>query len=372
MPAQFFTRNRAPSSPIPDDVCTPPPVTVRRDPPATPQPTPSPPSVHPSGAIPAAALLLTGMRDAIRTRHYSRRTEKAYLGWARRFLSEQGGTEPRDLGAPEVTRFLSNLAVRGKVSASTQNQAFSALLFLFRDVLKRELTGLDEALRARRPPRLPQVLSPAEVATLLRCLKGTPWLMASLMYGAGLRLLECARLRIKDLDFDRNEITVHDGKGRKDRVTVFPARLVTPLRKHLDRTRVQHGRDRATGGGSVALPHALDRKYPNAPWEWAWQWVFPATRVYVDEATGVIRRHHLHESVMQRAFKEALRESGVEKAATCHTLRHSFATHLLEGGYDIRTIQELLGHSDVATTMIYTHVLNRGGRGVKSPLDSIG
>jgi integron integrase len=270
------------------------------------------------------------------------------------------------------TRFLSDLAVRGKVSASTQNQAFSALLFLFRDVLKREVAGLDEALRARRPARLPQVLSPEEVALLLRELKGTPRLMAALMYGAGLRLLECARLRVKDLDFDRNDITVHDGKGRKDRVTVFPARLSAPLRKHLDRMRAQHLSDLAAGAGGVALPHALDRKYPTAPWDWAWQWVFPATRLHVCEETGLFRRHHLHETVVQRAFKEALRRSKIPKMATCHTLRHSFATHLLERGYDIRTIQELLGHSDVATTMIYTHVLNRGGQGVKSPLDSLG
>ena len=312
------------------------------------------------------------MRQAIRARHYSRRTEKAYVGWAKRFLSLHRAVDPGQLTGLDITRFLSTLAVVGKVSASTQNQAFSALLFLFRDVLKREVAGLDEALRARRPPKVPQVLSPDEVMVLLRELKGTPRLMAALMYGAGLRLLECSRLRVKDLDFDRNEITVHDGKGRKDRVTVFPARLSAPLRKHLERMQAQHSRDLAAGAGAVALPHALDRKYPTAPWDWAWQWVFPATRLHVDEETGLFRRHHLHETVMQRAFKDALRASGIPKMATCHTLRHSFATHLLERGYDIRTIQELLGHSDVATTMIYTHVLNRGGRGVKSPLDSLG
>jgi integron integrase len=308
---------------------------------------------------------------SIRNRHYSRRTEKAYVGWARRFLAAHAGADPAQLTGQDITRFLSDLAVRGKVSASTQNQAFSAILFLFREVLKREVTGLDESLRARRPVQLPPVMSPAEIGLLLRGLKGAPWLMASIMYGAGLRLLECARLRVKDLDFDRYEITIHDGKGRKDRVTVFPARLAKPLRIHLERVRTQHARDVASGAGGVALPHALGRKYPKAAWEWAWQWVFPATRSYVDHETGIIRRHHLHESVMQRSFKAALRKTGIAKAATCHTLRHSFATHLLEGGYDIRTIQELLGHSDVATTMIYTHVLNRGGRGVKSPLDSI-
>jgi integron integrase len=321
--------------------------------------------------MPAAASALHEMRQAIRGRHYSRRTEKAYLGWARRFLSAQTEADPGQMSGSDITRFLSNLAVRDKVSASTQNQAFSAILFLFRDVLKREVTGLDESLRARRPTRLPQVLSPEEVGRLLRGLRGAPWLMASLMYGAGLRLLECARLRVKDLDFDRNEITVHDGKGRKDRVTVFPARLAKPLRVHLVRVRAQHARDVAAGAGGVVLPHALGRKYPKAAWEWAWQWVFPAARVHVDRETGSIRRHHVHETVMQRAFKSALRNAGIPKAATCHTLRHSFATHLLESGYDIRTIQELLGHSDVATTMIYTHVLNRGARGVKSPLDSI-
>jgi integron integrase len=355
---------------LPDHARTPPPATLPRRLVEESRPTSPPPAVA-IGSMPAAASTLHEMRQAIRCRHYSRRTEKAYLGWARRFLSAHAGVDPAQLSGSDITRFLSNLAVRGKVSASTQNQAFSAILFLFRDVLNREVTGLNESLRARRPTRLPQVLSPEEVARLLRGLEGAPWLMASLMYGAGLRLLECARLRIKDLDFARNEITVHDGKGRKDRMTVFPGRLTKPLQDHLTRIRAQHARDVASGGGSVALPDALSRKYPKAAWEWAWQWVFPATRVHVDEGTGLIRRHHLHESVMQRAFKTALRNTGIPKAATCHTLRHSFATHLLERGYDIRTIQELLGHSDVATTMIYTHVLNRGGQGVKSPLDSL-
>ena len=371
MPVYLRTEARIRSWSIPDDARTPPPATLPRDSPTTSHAAPQPPAVT-AGAIPGGAFALREMRQAIRARHYSRRTEKAYLGWARRFLSACAGADPAELTGSDITRFLSNLAVRGKVSASTQNQAFSALLFLFRDVLKREVTGLDEALRARRPTRLPQVLSPEEVGRILRELTGTPWLMASLMYGAGLRVLECARLRIKDLDFDRNEITIHDGKGRNDRVTVFPTRLTKPLRRHLEHIRAQHARDLASGAGSVALPHALDRKYLNAGWEWAWQWVFPATRVHVDQETGSLRRHHLHESVMQRAFKAALGKARIAKAATCHTLRHSFATHLLESGYDIRTIQELLGHSDVATTMIYTHVLNRGGRGVKSPLDSIG
>jgi integron integrase len=273
------------------------------------------------------------------------------------------------MGTAEVTAFLSSLATRANVSASTQNQAFSALLFLYRDVLEQPLTGLESSVRAKRPMRLPVVLSRVEVAAILRKLRAEPWLMASLMYGAGLRLLECARLRVKDLDFDRGEITVRDGKGRKDRVTLIPAALVSPLRSQLERIRKQHQHDLDQGAGSVALPDALGRKYPTAAFELGWQWVFPATRHHVDRSTGLLRRHHLHESVVQRAFRDAVRAAGLTKPATCHTLRHSFATHLLDAGYDIRTIQELLGHSDVNTTMIYTHVLNRGGRGVRSPLD---
>jgi integron integrase len=244
------------------------------------------------------------------------------------------------------------------------------LLFLYREVLGRELTGLDQVVRAKQPVRVPLVLAREEVAAILRQLVGTPWLMASLMYGAGQRLLECARLRVKDVDFARGEITVRDGKGRKDRVTVLPTKLAEALSAHLERVRHQHGSDLAAGAGFVALPHALARKYGSAAREWAWQWVFPATRFYVDGLTGQRRRHHLHETVLQRAFKQARRSAGIPKPASCHTLRHSFATHLLENGYDIRTIQELLGHSSVATTMIYTHALNRGARGVRSPLDA--
>jgi integron integrase len=278
---------------------------------------------------------------------------------------------PETMGTPEVTRFLSHLATKAQVSASTQNQAFSALLFLYRDLLGRDLAGLQGVVRAKPPGRLPLVLSNAEVAAILRELRGTLWLMAALMYGAGLRLLECASLRVKDVDLVRAEIVVRDGKGRKDRVTVLPAGLVSPLKAHLARVHRQHEMDLSDGSGSVDLPDALSRKYPRAAWEWAWQWLFPATRAHRDRASGHWRRHHLHESVMQRAFKDAVRAAGVAKPATCHTLRHSFATHLLESGYDIRTIQELLGHRDVATTMIYTHVLNRGGRGVRSPFDTL-
>jgi len=275
------------------------------------------------------------------------------------------------MGAPEIAAFLTALAIDGKVSASTQNQAFSALLFLYREVLGREIAGLEKVLRAKRPVRTPLVLAREEVQQVLRQLRGPTWLMASLMYGAGLRLLECCRLRVKDVDLARGEITVRDGKGRKDRVTVLPVRLAEPLRTHLAATNRRHVADLQSSAGFVALPDALARKYPGASRAWHWQWVFPASRTYVDRATGERRRHHLHESTVQREFAAAVRAAGLSKPATCHTLRHSFATHLLESGYDIRTIQELLGHADVNTTMIYAHVLNRGGRGVRSPLDGL-
>jgi integron integrase len=313
--------------------------------------------------------LLDRVRGVLRARHFSRRTEKAYVAWIRRFILFHGRRHPDVLGAAEVTGYLSHLAIVRSVSASTQNQAFSAILFLYREVLGRELSGLEDVPRARRPERLPLVLRRDEVAAVLRLMSGTPRLMCALIYGSGLRLLECCRLRVKDVDLERREIVVHDGKGRKDRVTVLPERLVPPLRVHVERVRRQHLADLEGDCGSVALPGALARKYPSAPREWAWQWVFPAARLYTDAATGERRRHHLHETVVQREFAAAVRAARLTKPATCHTLRHSFATHLLETGYDIRTIQELLGHSDVSTTMIYTHVLNRGGRGVKSPLD---
>ncbi len=336
----------------------------------------------PSGSSPPPALsvreappegeprLLDRVRLAVRSRHFSPRTEKAYVAWVRRFILFHGKRHPEDMGEPEISRFLGNLASAGRVSASTQNQALSALLFLYKVVLRRDLAWLEGVARARRPAHLPVVLTRREVEAILARLRGTHWLMAAMLYGAGLRLMECVRLRVKDLDFARGEITVRDGKGSKDRVTLLPAAAREPLRAHLERVRLQHQDDLRLGQGSVALPGALARKYPNAAREWGWHWVFPATRHYRDPHTGELRRHHLHESVLQRAIKEAVHKAGIAKPASCHTLRHSFATHLLENGYDIRTIQELLGHSDVSTTMIYTHVLNRGGRGVQSPLDA--
>lgn len=337
---------------------------------------PSAPRVCRSGVTPSVApahheepRLLDRVRQALRVRHYSPRTEKAYVRWIIRFIFFHGKRHPGEMGPKEVEQFLSHLATVGRVSASTQNQALSALLFLYKQVLGRELGLMSNLVWAKRPVRLPLVLSREEVAAILSRLHKTPWVMVSLLYGAGLRLLECCRLRVKDVDFARNEITVRDGKGRKDRVTLLPTKLKEPLACHIERRRRLHQEDLDRGAGSVELPDALEVKYPRAAGEWPWQWIFPATRFYLDRETGKLRRHHLHESVIQRAMKEAVREAGVPKPASPHTMRHSFATHLLESGYDIRTIQELLGHRDVATTMIYTHVLNRGPRGVRSPLD---
>jgi integron integrase len=273
------------------------------------------------------------------------------------------------MGAPEVTAFLTSLAVQDKVAASTQNQALSALLFLYRAVLGLDLPWLDDIVRAKRPQYLPVVLTRDEVRAVLQRLDGVPRLMALLLYGAGHRLLECCRLRVKDVDFGLNQIVVRDGKGRKDRMTMLPAAVKAALATHLERVREQHQADLRHGAGWVEMPGALARKYPNAGREWGWQWVFPATRFYLDRVTGQRRRHHLHESVLQRAVRDAVRSAGIAKPATCHTFRHSFATHLLEERHDIRTVQELLGHRDVSTTMIYTHVLNRGPAGVQSPAD---
>ena len=313
--------------------------------------------------------LFDRVREAARVRHCSRRTEKAYLARIRRFVFFHGKRHPAEMGAPEVTKFLSALAVEGDVAASTQNQALSALLFLYRDVLEQDLPWLDDVVRAKRPARLPVVLTRNEVRSLLSQIRGVPRLMALLLYGAGLRLLECARLRVKDVDFGRNQLVVLGGKGDKDRVTMLPAVAKTELTRHMEAVKQQHEEDLRRGAGWVELPSALARKYPNAGHEWPWQWVFPATRIYVERATGQRRRHHLHESVLQRAVREALLRAAIPKRATCHTFRHSFATHLLEDGHDIRTVQELLGHRDVSTTMIYTHVLNRGPAGVQSPAD---
>jgi integron integrase len=322
-----------------------------------------------SSPTPRPPRLLDRVREAVRTRHYSRRTEKAYVAWIRRYILFHGKRHPSDMGAAELTQYLSSLAVQGNVAASTQNQALSALLFLYREVLGQDVPWLDDIVRAKRTARLPVVLTRDEVRAIIRQLRGTTRLMAILLYGSGLRLLECARLRVKDLDFGRHQIIVRAGKGDKDRATTLPAIISADLARHLDGVKKQHDLDLRQGAGWVELPWALARKYPNAGREWAWQWVFPATRFYVDRESGQRRRHHLHESVLQRAFKDAVRHAGIPKRATCHTLRHSFATHLLEDGRDIRTVQELLGHADVSTTMIYTHVLNRGPAGVCSPAD---
>ena len=313
--------------------------------------------------------LLDQVRDRIRVKHYSIRTEQAYLGWVKRFILFHGKRHPLTLGAPDVERFLSHLAVEGKVAASTQNQALAAVLFLYKEVLERPLPWLDDLTRAKQPERLPVVLTMGETQLVLGHISGTPGLMVRLLYGTGMRLMECVRLRVKDVDFEMQQITVRDGKGFKDRVTMLPKSLVESLIKHLERVKMMHNEDLAADYGEAYLPHALARKYPNAGRAWGWQYMFPARSVSVDPRSGVTRRHHVDEKALQRAMKQAVRDAGLTKLATPHTLRHSFATHLLESGYDIRTIQELLGHKDVATTMIYTHVLNRGGKGVLSPLD---
>ena len=334
-------------------------------------------SSHPA-PVPASAVdgvrvarprLLDEMRGRMRRLGLSLRTEEAYVGWVRRFILANGKRHPRDMGAPQVEAFLTGLATRGQVAASTQNQALAALLFLYREVLEVELPWLDNIRRAKKPERLPTVLTREEVAAMLGQMSGVTWLMAGLLYGAGLRLMECVRLRVQDVDFARREIVVRQGKGGKDRRTMLPAVVADALQGQLAEARRLHGRDLAAGFGAVWLPHALERKYPNAAREWAWQYVFPASMRSIDPRGGVERRHHLDETVLQRAVKAAVRRAGIAKPATCHTLRHSFATHLLESGSDIRTVQELLGHKDVSTTQIYTHVLNRGGHGVLSPLD---
>ena len=315
--------------------------------------------------------LMSQMSAALRARHYSRRTEQAYCLWVRRFIRFHGVPHPADMAEPEINAFLTHLAVDEQVSASTQTQALCALLFLYRHVLGREVGQIGDLVRARTPRRLPVVLTQEEVKAVLDALQGDHRLKASLMYGAGLRLMECMRLRVLDLEFARREIVVRDGKGGKDRVTMLPRTLTPALETHLTAARAVHQGDLADGWGRVELPDALARKYPNAPSDWRWQWVFPQQRRWKNSQTGAQGRHHVHESIIQRAMREAVTRAGIVKHASCHTLRHSFATHLLEAGYDIRTIQELLGHKDVRTTMIYTHVLNRGGQGVRSPFDGL-
>ncbi|CAN5876313.1 integron integrase [soil metagenome] len=313
--------------------------------------------------------LLDQVRQAIRVRHYSRRTEEAYVGWIRRFIVFNGKRHPAAMGGAEVSRFLTQLATEGKVAASTQNQALNALVFLYRHVLGSPLLDLQNVVRAKRPQKLPVVFTQAEVRAVLGELEGVSALVAGLLYGSGLRLLECLRLRVKDLDFAVGQVTVRDGKGSKDRISVLPATLHQPLQDQLVSVKQIHEQDLRRGYGAVYLPGALARKYPGAPQEWVWQYVFPAAKRSVDPRSGDVRRHHITETTIQRAVTSAVRRAGITKHGSCHTFRHSFATHLLEAGYDIRTVQELLGHSDVRTTMIYTHVLNRGGRGVRSPLD---
>ena len=315
--------------------------------------------------------LLQSLQSNLRLQHLSRRTEEAYVYWTRRFVRFCGLRHPSELGPADVRRFLSHLVEERKLSASTQQQALSALLFLYRNVVGRPLEALGRLPRGRVPTTLPVVLTAGEVARVVGSLRGTYRLIALLLYGSGLRLMECLALRVKDLDLERGELTVRRGKGGKDRVTVIPRTGRRALQEHLDRAKALHVRDLAAGAGWVELPGGLDAKYPRAASEWAWQWVFPARRRRRDPASGRIRRHHLHQSSVQRAMAAAVRASGIEKRASCHTLRHSFATHLLEAGYDIRTVQELLEHRDVSTTMIYTHVLNRGGRGVRSPADGL-
>ncbi len=314
---------------------------------------------------------LARVREAIRLKHYSYRTEIAYVDWVRRFILFNNKRHPQDLSEWEVGKFLTWLAVSRNVSASTQNQALNALVFLYRHVINRPLGDISNAARAKKPQRLPTVLTQDEVKRLFQHLDGNQWLPVCLLYGSGLRLMECLRLRVKDLDFDHCAIVVRHGKGGKDRVVTLPDAVIIPLQRHLEVVRSVHDKDLRDGFGEVYLPHALARKYPNAARSWAWQYVFPASRRSTDPRSGVVRRHHIDDSCIQRAIKLALRKAGIDKPASCHTLRHSFATHLLERGMDIRTVQEQLGHSDIRTTQIYTHVIQRGGNAVKSPLEQV-
>jgi integron integrase len=315
--------------------------------------------------------LIEELRQVLRSKHYSRRTEQSYCNWVRRFVRYHRMRHPGTMGQAEINAFLSHLALSRKVSASTQNQALSAILFLYKGVLKREIGNLDDVIRARRSKHLPIVMTRDEVADVLGRLEGQVWLICSLLYGAGLRLTECLELRVQDIDFSANQIVVRSGKGFKDRVTVLPQSVKRALFDHLKEVRAIHERDLADGYGRIPLPHALAKKYSGADRQWRWQYVFPQRNRWVNRETGQQGRHHLDESIVQKAVKAAVSEAGLTKRVSCHVLRHSFATHLLEDGYDIRTVQELLGHKDVRTTMIYTHVLNRGGKGVRSPMDSI-
>jgi len=329
----------------------------------------NPSTIPPTAVVASSPRLLDRVRWQLRVKHYSIRTEQAYVDWIRRFILFHGKRHPNEMGEPEITQFLSHLAAEKNVAASTQNQAFAALLFLYQQVLGRKLDFMDNVQRVSRPAKLPVVLTPAEARAVLAHLKGEYRLMAELLYGSGLRLMECIRLRVKDVDFGYHRITVRDGKGLRERVALLPERLQRPLRGQVARVQELHRQDLARGGGKVYLPFALARKYPNAGRELIWQYLFPAAKPSLDPRSGEMRRHHVSEKNLQNAVKLAVRAAGIRKSASCHTFRHSFATHLLENGYDIRTVQELLGHKNVSTTMIYTHVLNRPGIGVKSPLD---
>lgn len=323
-----------------------------------------------TAAVASSPKLLDRVRWQLRVKHYSIRTEQAYVDWIRRFILFHDKRHPNELGEKEISEFLSHLAVEKNVSASTQNQALSALLFLYQQVLDHKLPFIDQIERTKRPAKVPVVFTRAEAQKVIAQLSGDHRLMTELLYGSGLRLMECLRLRIKDVDFGYNQITVRDGKGQRDRVTIMPSRLKRRLRLQLEKVRAIHRADLANGHGRVYLPFALERKYRNANRSWVWQYVFPADRLSVDPRSGETRRHHANEKTLQNAVRGAIRQTDVAKAASCHTFRHSFATHLLETGCDIRNVQELLGHKDVSTTMIYTHVLNRPGLGIRSPLDN--
>jgi len=315
--------------------------------------------------------LLDQVRNAIRYKHYSYRTEEAYVYWIKRYIFFHNKRHPKEMGNEEVSQFLTHLAVHDKVAASTQNQAFSAVLFLYRHILKQNLDMLENVTRAKRSQKLPVVFTTQEIKAIFAHLEGNKWLMANLLYGAGLRLQECLQLRVKDIDFGYNQIVVRNGKGQKDRVTMLPNCVTNRLQQHLQAVQAIHQNDLKKGFGEVYLPYALARKYKNANKEWAWQYVFPSQSLSKDTRSQKTRRHHIHESIIQKALKRAIRMAQIHKPGSCHSLRHSFATHLLESGYDIRTIQDLLGHKDVSTTMIYTHVLNKGGKGVQSPVDML-
>lgn len=325
----------------------------------------------PESGAKSGSPLLELVRSVIREKHYSIRTEKSYIDWIKRYIIFHNKRHPAAMSGKEINRFLAHLALKENASASTQNQALCAIIFLYKNVLKQDPGDLGELVWAKKPKKIPVVLSRDEIKRMLPHLSGTNLIMANLLYGSGLRLMECLRLRIKDIDFEYSQLVVRDGKGQKDRVTTLPEIIRQPLKAHLEKVKELHEKDIKNGYGKVYLPFALEKKYPNANMEWAWQYVFPASQLSRDPRTGIIRRHHIDESVLQRAIKVAMQKAGISKQGSCHTLRHSFATHLLEDGHDIRTVQELLGHENLNTTMIYTHVMKKGGLGIKSPADKL-